>query len=188
MMNNLILKARSFRSFFEDKRLNKSTLNEIVNNIRNTASARNIQPLKYATVSSKELCDKVFPTLGWAGYLENGAPIDGERPSGYIIIFNDKNIATNSLWDQGIVSQTASLCAAEKELGCCILATINREQMKKIIRYDNNLEIALIIAVGYPKEDVRIIDIQDNDYKYFRDNGIHYVPKRTFEQVYIEVE
>ena len=189
MMHNLILKARSYRRFFEDKRVDKATLNEIVDNVRITASARNIQPLKYATVSSAALCEKLFPTLGWAGYLENGAPVEGERPTGYIVIFNDKDIAPNSLWDQGIVSQTASLYATEKGLGCCIIASVNREQAKGVLSFGDNLEIALVIAIGYPKEDVRIVDMEDDNYKYYRDeNGVHYVPKRTFEQVYVEVE
>ena len=188
-MRELILKARSYRRFIENKRLEKTTLNEIVDSVRNTASARNIQPLKYATICSEELCDKLFPTLIWAGYLENGAPKLGDRPTGYIIIFNDKNIAPNSLWDQGIVSQTISLCATEKGLGCCILASVNREQAKEVIQFSDNLEIALIIAIGYPNEDIQIVEMQDNNYKYYRDeNGIHYVPKRTFEEVYIEVE
>lgn len=188
MIKNLILRNRSYRRFFQDNRIENETLVEIINNARITASARNIQPLKYASTTEEELCDKIFTTLSWAGYIENGAPKKGEQPSGYIIIFNDKNIAPNSLWDQGIVSQAITLNAVEKGLGCCIIASVNREKFKQIISHDENLEVALIIAIGHPKEQVEITELENNEYKYYRnENGVHFVPKRSFNEVYIEV-
>lgn len=188
MIKELILKSRSYRRFWEEKRVDASILEEIVDNIRLTSSARNIQPLKYATITDSQSCETVFSTLSWAGYIENGAPKEGERPSGYIIILNDKSIAPSSLWDQGIVCQTASLCAVEKGLGCCIIASVNREKFGNEFALPDNLEIALVLAVGYPKEEVVITEMKNNDYKYYRDeNGVHYVPKRSFDEVCIKI-
>ena len=189
MLKELILKSRSIRRFYQNKRIDKAILRQIIDNTRNTASARNIQPLKYSAIVSEEMCEKVFSTLGWAGYLENGTPIEGERPTGYIVIYNDKSIAPNSLWDQGIVTQTISLCLSELDLGCCIIASINREDFKTQIPHCDNLDVALIVAIGYPKEEVVITEMENNDFKYFRDaEGIHYVPKRSYSEVYIELE
>lgn len=189
MIKDLILKSRSYRRFWENKRVDISILEEIVDNVRLTSSARNIQPLKYSIVTEVELCEKVYSTLSWAGYIENGAPKEGERPSAYIVILNDKDIAANSLWDQGIVSQTISLCAVEKDLGCCIIASINRDKFKKEINLPEHLDIALVIAIGYPKEEVVITELKDNKYEYYRDeNGVHYVPKRSFNEVCIKIK
>ena len=189
MLDKLILKSRSVRRFHQDKKIDKDILNQIIDNVRNTASARNIQPLKYSAITSEQMCEKVFSTIGWAGYLQDGAPIDGERPVGYIVIFNDKDIASNSMWDQGIVSQTISLSLAEKNIGCCIIASVKRELFKSLIPHDDNLEIALIVAIGYPKEDVVLTEMKDNEFKYFRDDAnVHYVPKRSYNEIYIELE
>lgn len=189
MIKNLILKNRSYRRFFQEKKIEKKILDEIIDNVRITASARNIQPLKYASAIGEKLCGNIFTTLSWAGYIENGTPKSGEQPTGYIIIFNDKNIAPNSLWDQGIVAQTITLNAVEKGLGCCIIASVNREKLKQFISHDDNLEVALIIAIGYPKEEIEIIRLKNNEYKYYRnEKEVHFVPKRSFDEVYIEIE
>lgn len=189
MIKELVLKSRSYRRFWEDKRVGKDILKEIVNNARLTSSARNIQPTKYAIITECELCEKVFSTLSWAGYIKNGAPKQGERPSAYIVIFNDNDISTPSLWDQGIVSQTISLNAVEKDLGCCIIASVNRDELREFLSQPSHLDIALVIAIGYPKEQVEITELKDNEYKYYRDQDkVHYVPKRSFDEVYIEVE
>ncbi len=188
MLKDIILKSRSYRRFYQEKEIDKSLLIDIIDTVRNTASARNIQPLKYSCTTNKELCNDIFSTLSWAGYLENAAPKEGERPTGYILIYNDTNIAPSSLWDQGIVSQTISMLCAEQGLGACIIASANREKIKNYIDVPANLELALVIAVGYPKEDVRLVTVKDNQYKYYRDGEVHYVPKRSLKEIYVELE
>ena len=38
--------------------------------------------------------------------------------------------------------------------------------------------LPLVVALGKPKEDVRIVDAQDGSTRYYRDaDGVHYVPK-----------
>lgn len=189
MIKDLVIKARSYRKFFQDKSISRDILVSLVDCARQSASARNIQPLKFGVINTKEACEKVFNTLSWAAYLENAAPIESQKPSAYIIVLNDDDIATSSLWDQGIMSQTIVLAAAQKGIGACIIASIKREELAKSIKLRENLSIALVIALGYPNEDVRIVDMVDNQYKYYRDNdGVHYVPKRVLSEVLIELD
>ena len=97
-----VRKTRTYRRFDESKKVTSEMLHYMVEVARITASARNVQPLKYITVTNPELCGKLFDATGWANSLPDGRPVVGERPTGYIIIYNDKDIAPNSLWDQGI--------------------------------------------------------------------------------------
>lgn len=189
MIKDLVVKARTYRRFFQDKSIEKDVLVSLVDCARQTASARNIQPLKFGLVFSKGLCEKVFNTLSWAGYLENATPIDSERPAAYIVVFNDDTIASSSVWDQGIMSQTIVLAAAEQGIGACIIASVKREELAKVLKSPKNLSVALVLALGYPKEEVHIVDMTDNQYKYYRDKkGIHYVPKRVLSEVLVKLE
>lgn len=191
-MNNileLVKSTRSFRRFDESKRVEISQLRYMVEVARITASARNLQPLKYITVTKPELCDELFVATGWARSLPDGTPPLGERPTGYVVILNDKNIAPNSLWDQGIVSYAMMMAATEMGLGGCIIATIYHDKLPNL-NLSENLQPVLILALGAISEDVRIVDMVDNKTNYYRDeNRVHYVPKRVMSEILIsEIE
>jgi hypothetical protein len=45
----------------------------------------------------------------------------------------------------------------------------------------------LVIAVGKSSEKVQLVDInEDDDHSYYRENGVHYVPKVVLEDLIIE--
>ena len=47
-----------------------------------------------------------------------------------------------------------------------------------------NLEPVLVLALGKPCEEVRIVDMENDDVKYYRDeNQVHYVPKRSLDSI-----
>ena len=78
----LELKNRSYRRFFEDKKIEKNELVNLVDIARNTASGANNQPLRYKVVCDEESNKKVFDTLKWAGALPDwDGPVEGERPA-----------------------------------------------------------------------------------------------------------
>lgn len=182
----LVRKTRTIRRFNQSKKVEIDMLHHLVEVARVTASARNIQPLKYAIITDAKLSSKIFDATGWAAAIEDGRPKDGERPTGYIIIYNDKNIAPNSMWDQGIVSYTMMMAATEIGLGGCIIATIYKDKFPDL-NLPNNLEPVLVLALGYPTEDVRIVEMINGEHKYYRDaKGIHYVPKRKIEEILVK--
>ena len=87
----------------------------------------NAQPLKYIISNNPEKNQLIFPTLAWAGYLKDWpGPIEGERPSAYLIMLGDKSISENFFCDHGIAAQSILLGAVEKELGGCIIMSIQR--------------------------------------------------------------
>lgn len=185
MLKELILKNRSYRRFYENVNIPKQTLTELIDLARNSASGANKQPLKFILSNDEETNEKIFSTLIWAAYLTDwNGPEKGERPSAYIIILGDKNIATGFGVDHGIASQSILLGAVEKGFGGCILASIDRDNLRKILNIDEKYDILLVLALGKPKEEVVIDEVKNNDIKYWRDEKeIHHVPKRNLKEI-----
>jgi len=185
--DEIVRKSRSYRRFFEDKQVPVETLKKLVDNARLIPSAQNLQPLKYYIVDYDKR-ESVFPYLKWAGYLTDwNGPVEGERPAAYIIILSDTEISKNVKYDHGIAAQTILLGAVSKEMGGCIIATVNRDALVQTLQIPSQYTIELVIALGHPKENVIIKEIDKNgDIKYYRDSeGNHYVPKRKLDDIII---
>lgn len=189
MFKDLIFKNRSYRRFYEDENINNSFLSELVNLARLSASGANKQPLKYIISTNRDINEKIFSCLAWAAYLKDwNGPEKGERPNAYIIILGDKEISTSFGCDHGIAAQSILLGAVEKGYGGCIIGSIKKEDLSRLLMIPDKYEILLVIALGKPKEKVIIEEISsDGDIKYYRDeNGIHHVPKRKLEDIIIK--
>ncbi len=186
-IKSLILRNRSYRRFNENHTISRSDLLDLIDAARLSGSARNAQPLKYFLANDKEINEKIFPTLAWAGYITNWpGPIPGERPSAYLVQLNDTTISTNYFCDDGIAAQSILLTAVEKNLGGCIIASVKKETLVKILNLPEHLKIIQVLALGLPIEEVVIEDMQNGDSKYWRDeNQTHYVPKRSLEELII---
>ena len=115
-------------------------------------------------------------------------PEEGERPSAYIIVLCDKTISQSKPIDVGIAAQTILLGATEKGLGGCMFGSIRREKLAEDFGIDTEKHsIELVIALGKPKETVKLVDLPESgSTAYYRDeNGVHYVPKRSVEEIII---
>ena len=188
MLQELVRKNRSYRRFHQDVPVKLETLRELVDLGRLSASALNLQPLKYVLSCQPEKNAMIFSNLGWARYLKDWeGPEEGERPSAYIIILLDTEIGQSAGCDHGIVAQSILLGATEKGLGGCMIATVNRKELSRLLNIEPRYEIVLVIALGKPKETVVIEKIgPDGDVKYWRDSqGVHHVPKRALDDIII---
>ena len=149
MIKELAKKNRSYRRFYENKKITEDELKELVDTGRNTPSAANRQPVRYKLVCDEVMNEKVFECLGWAGYLKDWAgPVKGERPSAYIIMATDKNAKAEC--DEGIIGQTILLAAVEKGMGGCFLGNVNRAKLAGVIGLSDDMKIDYCIALGYP--------------------------------------
>lgn len=191
MVKELVKYNRSYRRFFQDKNITKEDLVELVDLARLTPSGKNLQVHKFILSNEATLNSKIFETLVWAGYLpEWNGPDEGEKPSAYIVILGDKKIEKNLGLDfihinSGIIAQSILLGAAEKKIGGCIFASIQRKKLAENLNLSEDYEIMLVIALGKPKEKIVIDEIEkDGDIKYWRDeNQVHHVPKRKLEDI-----
>ena len=186
MLHDLIIKNRSYRRFYEEKRISDEILVELIDMARLSASAANLQPLKYIISSDKKKNGMIFNSLAWAAYLKDWeCPVEGERPSAYIILLRDNKIAKSIICDQGISGQTILLGAVERGFGGCILAAVNRKRLTDDLNIPGNYTIEIVIALGKPKEMVVIEKIdKSGSIKYWRDKtGVHHVPKRSLDEI-----
>ena len=186
-LEDIIKHSRSYRRFYEDQRIEEATLRELVNLVRLSPSAANLQPLKYMLSCQPSKNDLVFPALLWAGYLKDWpGPEKGERPSAYIIVLGDREISKIFDYDAGIASQSILLGASEKGLGGCIIGSIDRDLLKDSFNVPQQLGILLVIALGKPKEKIKIEESVNGNIKYYRDQeDIHHVPKRSLDEIII---
>jgi nitroreductase len=186
MLKDLVLKNRSYRRFYQKISMDLSTLNELVDLARLSPTAANRQPLKYIISATYDKNAIIFPYLKWAGYLTDWAgPIEGERPSAYIMILGDKRISRSFGCDQGIAAQSIMLGATEKGFGGCIIGSIDQAGLRDVLSIDLRYEILLILALGKPREKVVLEEIAPSgDIKYWRDiQGVHHVPKRRLNDI-----
>lgn len=189
MLKDLLVKNRSYRRFWQEARITEEELVSFIGLTRWCASGRNAQALKYVAVIREEMCEKVFGTLAWAGYLpEWPGPEKGERPAAYLIQVLDTRIVENCLCDDGIQAQTILLGAVEKGYGGCIIKAFKNEELRNVLQLPEYLKIMYVLALGKPKENVVVDDIKGEDYKYWREpDGTHHVPKRPLDELIVKL-
>ena len=188
MIRDLIIKNRSFRRFHQDIPIDRKTLEELIDLARLSASAANLQPLKYIISCDRDKNASIFPLLAWAGYLTDWpGPAPSERPTAYIVILGDTTIRKDQSCDHGIAAQSILLGAVEKGLGGCMIGSIQRDSLRVTLQIPDHLEILLVIALGKPAETVVLEDTGDlHGIKYYRDeNNVHHVPKRPLDEIIV---
>lgn len=192
-MQEIIAKTRTFRRFVEKERISLTTLEELIDLARLGGSARNGQPWQYMMVNTPELCAKVFPFLGWAGYLTDWkGPVEGERPSAYILCLLNrqwlKGSESEAQFDLGVATQNLLLGAMEKRIGGCRIGAFS-PQLASLFDMPDHLQLSLVIALGKPRETVILEECRDDaDIRYWRDeHGVHHVPKRTLESCLVSL-
>ncbi len=178
---------RSYRRFYEEKTVTREMLVDLVDTARTTPSGANKQPVRYVISYEPAKNELIFETLRWAGYYSDwDGPVAGERPSGYIILVEPKG--SNAAWDEGIIGQTILLAAVEKGLGGCFIGNVDREKLEADLKLSPDYAVKLVIALGFPKEEVVIETINSGeDIKYYRDdNQVQHVPKIKLEDLIVE--
>ncbi len=187
MLKDLILKNRSYRRFYQNEPVSRETLKELVDLARLSGSARNAQPLRYYLSETPQVNDQIFAHLSWAAFLKDwDGPVQGERPSAFIVMLLDTRIASNYFCDDGIASQSILLGATEKGLGGCIIGSVDRLPLQKALQLPEYYKIIHVIALGKPKEEVVLETMQGDNFRYWRDEkNVHHVPKRNLDDLIV---
>lgn len=186
MFAELIVKNRSCRRFHQDQPVSGGTLEALVDLARLSASAANLQPLRFILSSDPEKNRQIFSCLGWAGYLSDWpGPCDGEQPAAYIIILADTAISRYFQIDCGIAAQSMLLGARDLGLAGCMIANIKRKKLRGLLDISGPLKIPLVLAIGHPRESVKIDPMGPaGSVAYWRDTeGVHHVPKRSLSDL-----
>jgi nitroreductase len=187
MIRDLIVKNRSYRRFHQNHKIETSLLEDLIDLARLSPSAANLQRLRFKICNIEEENEKVFSTLSWAGYLKDwNGPEIGERPSAYIIILSTEKDAEKVACDAGIACQSILLGSVESELRGCIFASVKKEELQKLLKIPKKYTLCYVIALGKPKENIKLEYVENDNIKYWRDkNGTHHVPKRKLKDIII---
>lgn len=189
VIRDLIISNRSCRRFHENFAVERKTLEELVELARYSASAANLQPLKYILSCEPDRNAQIFANVAWAGYLKDWpGPAEGERPAAYIVVLGDTEINTTFGCDHGIAAQSILLGARDRGLAGCMIGLIKREELRKALQIPPRYEILLVLAIGKPKEEIVVDTVgPDGSIKYWREsNGVHHVPKRSLSELILD--
>ncbi len=186
-IKELIKSRRTIRKFSQEP-ISSDKLISYIDCARVAPSAANLQPLKYIVVSSPEVAEKMFPLVKFAGYLApNYNPKDGEHPVAYIVICGDKTIKEAGYdIDVGAAAENIIISALSDGIGACWMAAIDREAIHKLLELPESLAISCVIAMGYPMETPKEVEMKDGDVKYYLEDKTLCVPKRSIDEVLIK--
>jgi nitroreductase len=188
MIKDLVLRNRSYRRFDQEIAIEMATLRELVDLARLSASAANMQPLRYILSCEPERNALIHSHLAWAAYLKDWpGPGEGERPSAYIVILEDSEVGHPLGVDHGIAAQSILLGAVERGLGGCIIGSVDKQGLCGTLQIADRYKVLVVLALGKPKETVAVEALDSSgDVKYWHDaNGVHHVPKRSLDDIII---
>ena len=182
---SLLIKNRSTRGYDASYIVRADQLRRIVGVNNKLASARNRQPLRFRLVASDE-AQKVLPFIRMgAGLKELRLPLAGTEPNAFIVVCSTIETRNSTYVDLGISAQSMLLQAVEMGLnGLCIM-DFDADRLVGSLQLP--YKPLLVIAIGKSGEKARLIDINEgDDHSYYRENGVHCVPKVVVEDLIIE--
>lgn len=182
-LDTLLTRNRSYRGYDKKVVVTRDTLSKIVAVNAKTPSARNQQVLRFKLVTRDNGAEKVLENIKLGGALpELHLPFPGTEPEAFIIVCS--TVAENKLVDidLGISAQSMLLRAVEMGLNGIIIGAFNKAAITK--EFGLELEPLLIIAIGKGAEEIRLKSISEGeDQKYYREEGVQYVPKLRAEEL-----
>lgn len=185
-VRELTLKNRSYRRFHQDMPVDMQTLRELVDLARVAQSPWNQQAVKFLLCNRPEMNAQIFEHLFWAARMpEWNGPAEGERPSAYIIIVADKELAKVFNYDHVVAGTTLLLGAVERGLGGCLMGAFSKKKMTATLGLSERYEPLLVVALGTPNETIVLDPVgPDGNTAYWNDEqGVHHVPKRSLEDL-----
>lgn len=160
-------------------------MTKLIDAARVCPSAANLQPLRYKIVRDPQDCAALFPHLRWAGYLPDGTPKAGQEPTAYIVIAQDLICRkADASIDAGASAMAITLCAQELGIGSCWIGSFSRDAVKSLCGLTDDMQILLIIALGYPDQESKPVCVTDGNIRYYLDDEETLcVPKRDIHDV-----
>jgi nitroreductase len=182
-MYETIISRRTIRRFHQ-KPLDGMVLKKFVNAARVAPSAANLQPLEYLIVTEKDLCARLFETLGWAAYIQpKWIPGEQERPTAYIVVLVNDTKNPYYRYDVGFAAANIVYAAEAAGLGSCILCNIQKEKIQAMFKIPQRFSVDMVIALG-EKAEHPVVEERNDMVKYWRDEQeVLHVPKRSLDKI-----
>jgi nitroreductase len=144
----LVEKRYSVRKF-EDKKVEKEKILEVLDAARFAPSAHNNQPWHFVVITEKEMLEKmqtVYETQWFKG-----------APAVIVALADHKKSwvrddgKDHSDIDLGITVDHLTLAATANGLGTCWVCAFNAKKCTEVLELPENIEPVALIPIGYPK-------------------------------------
>lgn len=183
-LESLLKRNRSFRGYDAAVRLSRETLRDIASVASLVPSGMNAQRLRFRLVPSEE-APLVLPHIKLGAALpEEHLPHPGEEPQGYIVISATGEEDRVVDMDLGIAAQSMLLRAVEKGLNGIFILNFRPEALQEALGLP--LRPLAVLAFGKGTERIFLMPVKkDASLRYYRKDGVHYVPKLGIDDLLI---
>lgn len=182
-LDSLLLRNRSTRGFSHGRKVSEEELRKIVEVNTRIASSKNQQALRFKIVCDAEGAALINAHIKM-GALWPGLPLPGTEPQAFIVVYGTHAEDASLDIDLGISLQSMSLKAVEMGLNCLMIRAFNREAMLSFPGTEGLVPLA-VLAVGKSSERIFLVPRAEGSQDYYRQEGIHYVPKLPLEKILV---
>ncbi len=153
-----IEQRKSIRKY-KDKSIPDEIINELLEAARLAPSGSNKQSSRYRIIKDKETIEKLKENKIFTQDFAYTAPV-------IIVCAYDKNdIPEQKNIEYGtdqiircvrclsIASSFIVLRAQELDLGTCYIGWMDKQKIKEILKFNDNIEVLFVITIGYPDEE-----------------------------------
>lgn len=187
-LDSLLTRTRSCRGYDKSYKVHRLQLERIAGVCTKVASAMNRQPLRFRLITSADPLVQVGeswlpPSEIVVKHIHLGAalpelylPLPGTEPEAFIIICSSVPEDRFVDMDLGIAAQSMLLKASEMGLAGVLICAFDRDLIRREL--DLPLDPLAILAIGRSAEKAEIRTVSAGEsLKYYRDKGVHIVPK-----------
>lgn len=184
-LDKLVLRNRSYRGYDRNYEVHIRQLRTIIDINTRVASSVNMQSLRFRPVTKGPEADFVNAHIRMGRALpELHLPFPGTEPEAFIVVCCNREENESVDIDLGISLQTMLLKAVELGLGGLIIRNFDRKEIRDGLCLP--LEPVAVVAIGKPAEKIELVPVRSSEsLKYYRKDGVHYVPKIIAEDLYI---
>ncbi len=184
-LSALLKKNRSYRGYDQRYRVTRESLEQIVSVNELLPSAKNQQALRFYLVSDAKDAAVVLSNIKLGGMLpELHLPFKGAEPMAFIVMCTTVAESKMLHIDAGISAQSMLLKAVELGYNGIIIGAFNAKNIKQA--FDLNYDPILILAIGKGSEHIQLVETdEDAERAYYREEGVHYVPKIRWKELII---
>lgn len=184
-LRSLLVRNRSYRGYDASFAVRQDQLHRIIEVATLCPSARNQQVLRFRPVMDDE-ARAMLKHIRLGGALpELHLPFADTEPNAFIVICSTVEESKYVDVDLGIVAQSMLLQAVEIGLGGICIGAFDHEPISELLKLP--YEPLLVLAIGKPAEHIELKPCNEGDtLTYYREDGVHYVPKINVNDLIIK--
>ena len=185
-INDAIKRRRTIRQFQQEK-VNKSDIIELLEVARLAPCGGNMQKIRFMVIETEDTVKKVFEQTAWGGHVKpKRNPEWGKTaPLTFLLVTAPATTGQIGAVDAAAAIQNMMLKATAIGLGCCWIGAFKADKVAEVLELPSEIKPLFLLAIGVPAESPLQEDIEaGDDIKYYLDdNNCLHVPKYTVDAI-----